>query len=55
MKIEKHGKTYIVKENKASWTLTTETGIVAVSYNVPKDKCPTLEALRAYVNESELF
>lgn len=55
MKIEKNGKTYDVKENKASWTLTTEAGIVSVSYNVPKDDCPTLDALRAYVIESNLF
>lgn len=55
MTIEKNGKAFFVKENKNSWTLTTEAGVVSVSYNVPKDNCPTFDALRAYVIESNLF
>ena len=55
MIIEKNGKAYIVKENNASWTLSTAEGIVSISYKVPKDDCPTFDALKAYVMESNLF
>ncbi len=55
MTIEKMGKIYCVRENRASWTLTAEAGSITVSYNVPKADCPTLDALREYVAESALF
>lgn len=55
MIIEKNGKTYIVKDNRTSWTLSREEGIVSVSYNVQKDDCPTFDALKSYVIESKLF
>lgn len=55
MKIEKNGKIYTAKENKTSWTVSTAIGRVDVSYNVPKDDCPTFDALKAYVAASDLF
>lgn len=55
MTIEKNDKTYKVKENKASWTVSTTIGCVDVTYNVPKADCPTIDALKAYVAASELF
>lgn len=55
MKIEKNGKSFEVRENKTSWTVSRGEGIVSVSYNIPKDDCPTFDALTSYVNESDLF
>ncbi|MCM1221517.1 MAG: hypothetical protein NC548_44270 [Lachnospiraceae bacterium] len=55
MTIEKNGKIYTAKENKASWTVSTTIGRVDVTYNVPKADCPTFDALQAYVAASELF
>lgn len=55
MKIEKNGRIYTVKENGASWTVSTEVGRVDISYNVPKDDCSTFEALKDFVAVSDLF
>lgn len=55
MTIEKNGKIYTAKENKESWTVSTKIGRVDVSYNVPKDDCPTFDALKAHVAASDLF
>ena len=55
MKIEKNGKTFEVKENKTSWTVSRSEGNVSVSYTVPKDDCQTFDALTEYVVKSELF
>ncbi len=55
MTIEKNGKIYTAKENKASWTVSTKIGHIDVVYNVPKDDCPTFDALKAYVVASDLF
>lgn len=55
MTIKKNGKAYTVRENKASWTVSLSAGRVSVSYNVPKAVCATLDALKSYVAESNLF
>lgn len=55
MNIEKNGKIYTVKENKASWTLSTNVGIIPVSYNVKKSDCPTFDALKEFVAENSAF
>lgn len=55
MTIEKNGKIYTAKENKASWTVSAAADRVTVSVKVPKDDCPTFDALKAYVVASDLF
>lgn len=55
MTIEKNGKTYIVKENAKSWTLSINVGSIPVSYNVKKTDCPTFDALKEFVAESGAF
>lgn len=55
MTIEKNGNVYTVKENKASWTVSTTIGRIDVVYNVPKADCPTLDTLKAYVAANDLF
>lgn len=55
MKIEKDGKIYTVRENKASWTVSTAAERVTVSVNVSKVDCPTFESLKAFVAEKNIF
>lgn len=55
MTIEKSDKVYTVRENKASWTLTITVGRVTLTYNVPKDDCPTFADLSAYIAQNDLF
>ena len=53
--ITKQGKIYTVRENKASWTVEHKSDLVTVSYNVSKASCPTIDDLKAYIAESDLF
>ncbi|MDY6367028.1 MAG: hypothetical protein SPL13_00705 [Clostridia bacterium] len=55
MTIEKNGKIYKATENVSSWTVSREIGRVSVSYNIPKEDCPTFDALKSYVIENDLF
>lgn len=55
MTIKKGDKIYAVRENKASWTLTTAVGCVTLTYNVPKGDCPTFADLSAYIAQNDLF
>lgn len=55
MIITKDDKTYAVKESAAKWTISTESGKLAVSYDVSKEICKTADELREYVLNNELF
>lgn len=55
MTIIKNGKTYAVKENRKSWTVSTTIDCIDISYNIQKVDYPTFESLRAYVIESNIF
>lgn len=55
MTIEKDGKVYTVRENKASWTVSKAEDRVTVSVNVPKADYPTFESMKAFVAENDIF
>ncbi len=55
MEITKNGKIYTVRENKASWTVSTKAERVAISANVSKADCPTLDSLKAFIAENDIF
>lgn len=55
MKIEKNGNVYIVKETPTTWTLARQIGSIPVKYTVKKLDCPTLDALKDFVNENNAF
>ena len=55
MTIEKDGKVYTVRENKASWTVSKAEDRVTVSVNVPKADDPTFESMKAFVAENDIF
>ena len=55
MIIKKSDKEFSVIENKNSWTVSIAIDSVSMSYNVPKEICPTFDDLKSYVNECNLF
>lgn len=55
MVIEKNGKVYTVKESDKKWTVSTESGKLAVSYDVSKELCGSAEQLQEYVMNNDLF
>ena len=55
MIITKNGKTYAVKENRKSWTVTTTIDCIDVTYNIQKVDYPTFESLQAYIVNSNIF
>lgn len=55
MTIEKDGKIYAVRENKASWTVSKAAERVTVSAKISKADCPTFESLKAFVAENNIF
>lgn len=60
MTIEKNGKVYAVRENKASWTVSVKIAVneierVNITANVSKTDCPTFDSLKAFVAENDIF
>lgn len=55
MTVEKNGKSYEVTETATKWQLKTGEGKVKLSYEVSKDDCATLEELRQYIADNDLF
>lgn len=53
MTIEKNGTIFIVNETATGWMLTTSIDAVGISYNIAKADCPTFEALKEFVTESD--
>jgi hypothetical protein len=51
MEIEKNGKIFVVRENKASWTLSTKIEEMKLIVKVTKKDCPTFEELKAFIAE----
>lgn len=55
MIIEKNGKAYTVAEHRDKWTVKAESGKLSVAFDVSKELCPTVDALRVYVNNNSIF
>ena len=55
MVIKKGSDVYTVSEAPSLWTVKKEIGKVSFEIKVPKDICPTLEELQAYVLQSDIF
>ena len=53
MSIEKNGVIYLVKETDSSWVLKTAIDGVDVTYTVSKEDCPSFEALKEFVADSD--
>lgn len=55
MAIEKNEKTYSVRENMKSWTVSIKLNSLSVTYNVSKSDCSTFDELKAYVAQIICF
>lgn len=55
MTIERNEKTYSVRENMKSWTVSIKLNSLSVTYNMSKSDCPTFDELKAYVAQNNLF
>lgn len=55
MIIEKNEKTYIVTELSNKWTVKAEKGKLLTAYDISKKVCSTVDELRVYIQESNLF
>lgn len=55
MIIRKGERTYTVNECANKWTVKAADDRVTLSYDVPKELCPTEDALREYVRHNDLF
>lgn len=53
--VKKNETTYIIKECKNHWNVSTDGGRLSVSYRVYKDVCPTFEDLKAYIEKENIF
>lgn len=53
MIIEKNGVIYRVKDTASAWVLEMAIDGVDVAYTITKADCPTFEALKEFVNESD--
>ncbi len=55
MVIVKGEKNYLVTESATKWTVKTDDGKLAISFDVSKEICGTIDELREYVSTNELF
>ena len=55
MIVEKDEKSFLVKENVKTWTVTRKESRLTIDYSVPKDMCADEAALRKYIDENDLF
>lgn len=53
MIIEKNGVNYRVKETASSWMLEMSIDGVDATYTISKADCPSFEALKEFVTESD--
>lgn len=53
MTIEKNGVVYRVKETASAWVLEMSIDGVDATYTVSKADCPSYEALKEFVTESD--
>ena len=56
MMIEKNGKLYEVTEQKRYWLVTLKSeSPIEVAYRVSKDLCSTLEEVKTYIRNENMF
>lgn len=50
-----NNKCISIKENKKSWTASLDNEALHVSYKMGKDMCATLEDVKKYILDNNLF
>ena len=55
MEITKGNIVYTVSETKTHWSVKTTVSKVDASYSVPKDICNTIDDLKKYILNNDMF
>ena len=55
MNIEKGGNIYTITETANGWSIKTDISKVGVSYSIPKEICKTIDAVKKYIAENDIF
>lgn len=55
MIIKKESNIYSVAEAKDKWVVKLEGGKVSIAYEIPKGICYTIDELKMYIQEDDLF
>ncbi len=55
MEIVKNGKTFRIEEKNDKWAIKRDVDGVKVSYDIPKKDCSSLEDVKEYVNNNDIF
>ena len=53
--IKKGDKNYEVTENKSQWTVHLSYGNLKVAYKISKKDCPTIEELKEFIEQNDVF
>ena len=55
MKIEKGEHIYTITETANTWNIKTDISKLGVSYTVPKEICKTIDDVKKYIAENNIF
>ena len=55
MNIKKGENIYTITETANGWNIKTDFSKVGVSYNIPKEICKTIDDVKKYIAENDIF
>ncbi len=55
MKVEKGEHIYTITETANAWNVKTDISKLSVSYNVSKKICKTIDDVKKYIAENDIF
>lgn len=55
MVIQKDGNMYSITELNSKWIVKAEEGKVSIACEISKDICSTIDELKKYIQENDLF
>lgn len=55
MNVEKNGTVYTITDQGTFWKIESVSGKLAVCYKLPKSDCATIDDVRAFIHENDLF
>lgn len=55
MNIIKNENVYTITETANNWNIKTDISKVGVSYSIPKEICKTIDDIKKYISENDIF
>ena len=55
MNIEKGENIYTIAETANAWSVKNDISKVNVSYSIPKELCKTIDDVKTYIAENDIF